>query len=166
MDALVNLLQRYSDDGQSTLGVMFTSRQASPLIMELSGYTLEDEFRSVKVPGETRISAGYYELKEHKILTPKTQEYRDKYPWFIWHIEVMDVPNFSNVYVHIGNRDTDTDGCILLASTTNDNIAGDGFIGGSTQEFQRWYTRHVNHFLQGGQAFLRVRDEDYLFQGL
>ena len=66
MTALHNLLQRYSDDGESTLGLMFAGLDASKPLF--AGYTMEDEARAVKVAKETRIPAGDYELRQHKVL--------------------------------------------------------------------------------------------------
>jgi len=77
---------------------------------------LEDEKRNVKIKGETRIDAGEYFLGIRKEITPLTQKYLDdkRLPFFERHIEVLNVPKFVGVYIHIGNTDDDTDGCILV----------------------------------------------------
>ena len=81
--------------------------------------TLEDEFRKIKVPGETRIPAGTYDIKLRSA-SPMAQRYEDKFgpshagiPW------LQDVPGFEWVYLHIGNDDDDTAGCILVANAVN-----------------------------------------------
>lgn len=164
MNNLLNVLQRYSDSGKSTLGLMLTGLEGDTNKATLSGYTLEPPHQDgPKVEGNTRIPAGDYELAFHEVESPKTLEYRQKYSWFTFHIEVKNVPNFEDVYVHIGNKVADTKACVLLASTTDDNLQIDGYIGGSTDEFERWYKTHYDHFAKGGKAFLRVRDETYLF---
>lgn len=91
------------------------------------GDTLEDEKRDVKVSGETRIPAGRYRLglrtflsseEEKGLISDMTKKYRKKFEWFMYHIQVMDVPNFSYVYIHVGNYESNTDACLLI---------GDGF---------------------------------------
>jgi hypothetical protein len=77
---------------------------------------LEDEKRDVKVKGETRIDAGEYFLGIRQEITPLTQKYLDdpRLPFFERHIEVLNVPKFVGVYIHIGNTDEDTDACLLV----------------------------------------------------
>ena len=154
-----NLLQRYSDNGESTLGLWFTDRK-------FDGYTLEDEGRIIKVMGETRIPAGIYELMLRKELSPKTQDYRNRFPWFTWHIEITDVPGFKFVYTHVGNDDDDTDGCPLKGDNVNNNQIIDGFVGQSVPNFKRWYMKVMPHLDAGGKSYLTVRDEEYLFRSL
>ena len=82
--------------------------------------TLEDEPRVVKLSGETRIPAGTYNLVIRKEDTPLTLTHRKAYnvgyptPWFKYHIEIAGIPNFKGVYIHAGNDETHTDGCLLL----------------------------------------------------
>lgn len=54
------MLQRYSDNGNSTQGLFFQKTESVPLWIS---HALEDEFRKDKVAGETRIDAGIRELK-------------------------------------------------------------------------------------------------------
>lgn len=154
------LLQRYSASRESTLGLWFRVDGAGAPLFQ--AYTLEDEPRDIKVPGETRIPAGEYELRLRREETPLTQRYRDRYPWFRWHVELADVPGFSHIYVHIGNRDTDTDGCILIGDSANNNQQTAGFIGSSGVAYERWYRELVPHLESGGTARLTIRDESYL----
>jgi len=102
-------LQRYSDNGESTLGLFYIDNQ-------FKCYTLEDGFRKEKVPGETRIPSGVYEV------TLRTEggmheRYLKKFPGFhkgmIW---LRNVSNFEYVLIHIGNSSDDTNGCILVGS--------------------------------------------------
>lgn len=81
--------------------------------------TLEDEYRKVKVPGETRIPAGTYDIKL-RTASPMAQRYEDKFgpshkgiPW------LQNVPGFEWVYLHIGNDADDTAGCILVGNAVN-----------------------------------------------
>lgn len=162
MTILTSLVQRYVDDDDSSLGLFFMGESPN---YEFMGYSLEDEKRLFKVKGETRIPAGYYELKSRQEMSPMTERYRAKYPWFSWHIQLMSVPNFDYVYVHIGNTDKDTDGCILLGSQPNPIYASDGFISSSEYAFKKWYVRMMDHLMiNGNKAFIEIRDEPWLFQ--
>ena len=73
---------------------------------------LEDEYRSIKVRGETRIPAGTYRL------TLRTEGgFHQRYKRVTGHIGmiwVRDVPNFKYILWHKGNYERDTDGCLLL----------------------------------------------------
>jgi hypothetical protein len=132
-------LLRLQENDDATLGVLYNG-------MNFVCYTLEDEERQVKVKGETRIPAGKYEIKLREVLSPMTQKYRDKFPWFSYHLEIQDVPDFDYVYLHIGNSDDDSDGCILLG----DNADSKNFkIWNSTNAFERFY-KTVSMELQWG----------------
>lgn len=125
-------LVRYSDNGNSTAGLLF-------LDGEFFCHTLEDERRDVKVAGETRIPEGNYQVLFREVLSPLTKKYRSKFDWFTWHLQLQDVPNFNNVYMHIGNRETETDGCLLLGDSINNNRLSAAFLGNSTPAFARMY---------------------------
>jgi hypothetical protein len=109
------------------------------------GYTLEDEARPYKQPGETRIPAGSYEIDLQLIDTPLTIKYRAKYPWFKKHLEIKNVPGFKGVYIHIGNFDADTAGCVLLGDNADNNVIGPGSISNSTAAFRRFYENIYPH---------------------
>lgn len=165
------LLQRYSDNGDSTLGLLFERRITGPgQVLKFLNYTIEDEHREVKVKSETRIPEGFYELKiarfvdarGKEIVSPLTKRYRDKYPWFKNHIEITNIPNFTAVYCHIGNTDNHSAGCVLFGDTANNNMKAEGFIGESTEAFKRWYERVFAHLESGKRAFFEIRDEYFL----
>jgi hypothetical protein len=82
-------------------------------------YTLEDEKREIKVMGETRIPAGTYKIKLQQNGT-MTGKYAKRFPGIhqgmLW---LQDVPNFTTIYIHIGNTDDDTKGCILVGKHEN-----------------------------------------------
>lgn len=70
-----------------------------------SCFTLEDVARAegVKIPKVTAIQAGEYEL----VIDDSTR-FKRPMP------HILDVPRFDGVRVHWGNREVDTDGCIIL----------------------------------------------------
>jgi hypothetical protein len=85
------------------------------------GYVLEDVGRLVKIKKETRIKAGVYRLSLQK--SGRLHEsYKLKFPFHKGMILLNNVPEFQGVMFHIGNFDTDTEGCLLVASSHNVNV--------------------------------------------
>ena len=85
---------------------------------------LEDPVRDEKIPKITAFGEGVYELKLRKLDTPLTAKYRNRFDWFKWHIEIVGIENYKNVYIHIGNTHEDTDGCVLLGmSRSKDKVS-------------------------------------------
>lgn len=154
------ILQRFSDNRTSTLGILIKITSLNKPLFQ--AYTLEDEFRPSKVKGETRIPAGKYEIVIQDQETPKTQQYRQKYAWFYNHLMLKDVPGFQGIYIHIGNDDKDTDGCILLGDNADNNVIGMGSISNSTQSFYRFYNELFPLLKGGAKAYIEIRDETEL----
>lgn len=143
-------LLRYGEGDDSTLGLMLVDAS-------FECYTLEDEHRAEKVPGETRIPNGLYRVAFREVLSALTLKYRERFPWFTWHIEIQDVPNFEFVYVHIGNDDDDTDACVLVGDEANNNTINSGYIGRSTQAYERLYRKVSAALLAGEDVFIDIR---------
>ena len=161
MKELEFLLQRYSDDGFSTLGLLLNVTDSKQVFI---GYTLEDTYRSVKVKGETRFLAGRYELALMKEETPLTLKYRKDTrfkEFFVHHLWIKNVPNYSGVYIHVGNTNKDTEGCVLIADSVSTNTlpTNDGKLFGSANCYKRFYLSIVDHLLKGGKAYITVKDE-------
>lgn len=155
------ILQRYSDNRESTLGILFRESGGGTYMY---GYTLEDEHRDVKVKGETRIPAGTYEIVINKSDTPLTLRYRAKYNWFKYHLMLKDVPGFQGIYLHIGNRGDNTDGCLLVGDSANNNRIGNGEISNSTACFTRLYSELYDYLAAGNKATITIRDEKHLLK--
>lgn len=150
------LLQRYSDNRESTLGLLF--KKASKLV--LMGYTLEDEFRDVKVKGETRIQAGRYPIVINKAETPLTLKYRTRYNWFKFHLMISGVKDFVGIYFHVGRNDDWTDGCVTMGNNVNNNTVTNGEITDSVECFKKFYLELYDFLeVKGNQAFIEIRDE-------
>jgi hypothetical protein len=70
-------------------------------------FGLEDEYRKVKVKGKTRIPQGKYNVTVRQI-GGFHERYKKKFSDF--HkgmLQVADVPNFTEILIHIGNDDED-----------------------------------------------------------
>jgi hypothetical protein len=134
------------------------------------GYTLEDQFNEVKIQKETRIPAGKYEIIINRTETPKTKAYQVRYNWFKYHLQLANVPGFQGIYIHIGNTDRDTEGCLLMADNAGNNVIGDNGISSSTECFKRFYNdlynwldhRATEKGKYDNQAFITILDEKTL----
>ena len=128
-------LKRFSSQSDTTLGLMF-------LDGEFECFTLEDEYRAEKIKGETRIPEGTYKVAKREVLSGLTKKYREKYPWFDFHFMLHDVPGFQYVYIHIGNDDDHTDGCLLVGDSVKSNrFNEDNNLTSSGPAFKRLYQK-------------------------
>ena len=77
-------------------------------------FGLEDEFRTQKVKGETRIPAGRYKIgvrREGGFHQRYAARFADMHEGML---HVLDVPNFQFILIHVGNTQKDTEGCLLV----------------------------------------------------
>ena len=132
---------RFGDD--STLGKLYEVDHEGGL--EFECYTLEDELREIKVPGETAIPTGEYEIlprDEGKM----TGKYRDRYgSMHVGMAHLQKVAGFKYVYIHTGNTDDHTQGCLLVGTGYQPTREGEGnhLIEGSRNAYVPLYTRIV-----------------------
>jgi len=144
---------RYIDDGSTTLGLLFIRD-------DFFSYTLEDTYHEVKIKGQTRIPAGEYKVEFHKNDTPLTTKYRNKYNWFTYHLEIKSIPNYSGVFIHIGNDSGDTEGCLLIADGVNASSVQKALIY-STQAYKRFYLRIKDLIDSGEKIRIVIHDENW-----
>ena len=142
-------LNRGYDSGESTIGILNTPQYFY--------VTLEDTFKAAKIKRETRIPSGRYEIKFREILSGKTKQYRKDYDWFVWHLELQNVPDFKYVYLHIGNYPKDTDGCILVGNLLDTRAKN--FIGNSSLGFENFYEEISKYLNDGKNVFINIKDE-------
>ena len=103
-------------------------------------YGLEDRIQEVKVRGKTAIPCGTYALRLN-VWGGMNTRYKQRFPDIHQGmIEIKDIPNFSNVYIHIGNTHEDTDGCLLVGQYFHQNKQRDDFeVYQSTEAYQELY---------------------------
>jgi hypothetical protein len=139
---------RFSSGTDSTNGILLEVIQQGNEIdgifkqKKFLAYTLEDEYRSEKVFGETRIPNGTFKLGLRKV-GGYHAKYAKRFPHIhIGMLHVLDVPGFEYILIHCGNTDEHTAGCLLVGdSQENNQVTKDGFIGKSTQAYKRIYPR-------------------------
>jgi hypothetical protein len=144
-------LIRLNKDTDSTIGVMYIDGK-------FQCYTLEDEERDVKIKGETCIPKGTYEVKFREVVSGLTKKYRERYDWFHYHLMLQDVPNFNYVYMHVGNTDEHTDGCLLVGEQQQLNTYKEGKLMSSVPAFERLYKKVGNELESGGKVYITVKD--------
>ncbi|GAF05837.1 DUF5675 family protein [Saccharicrinis fermentans] len=143
---------RYSSGVESTLGLLYIDQK-------FACYTLEDEHREKKVYGETRIPAGRYKVilrtvgSHHKRYKQKFQEFHKGM------LHITNVPNFTNILIHIGNTDDDTAGCLLVGESSYSNVNQPGRINSSTIAYKRIYPIIVNAIGKGDEVWINYLDE-------
>jgi len=85
--------------------------------MDMNGahfcYTCEDQYQVEKVMHETCIPEGRYQIKLRDA-GGMTKLYSKAYPFHRGMLHLQDVPGFEWIYIHVGNDDDDTSGCILV----------------------------------------------------
>lgn len=122
---------RYFTSNDFTLGMLLDVTEERKFLC----YTLEDEYREVKVMHETRIPAGTYKITlrtEGGHHARYSKKYGDMHKGMLW---VRDVPNFKWILIHTGNTDEHTSGCLLVGNTSDYK----GFVGSSVVAYKRIY---------------------------
>ena len=109
-------IKRFATNDKATIGMLYIFEDYDKKDYENSFFcfTLEDENNDEKVAEETRIPAGIYDLGLRRSKSPMTVKYREKYKWFKHFIKIKNVRQFEYIYLHIGNNEKHTAGCILL----------------------------------------------------
>ena len=153
------LVLRFSSQKDSTNGLLFQKTESFGL--QFLCYTLEDEFRALKVRGETRIPAGIYDIqfrKEGGFHNKYSKRFADIHKGML---QVMDVPNFDYILLHCGNTDEHSSGCLLLGDSQENNvIIKDGFIGKSTNAYKRVYPLIAKELELGNKVTIEYKDFD------
>ena len=142
-------LMRISTNSECTTGVLYIDG-----VFEC--FALEDTKRIKKVHGETRIPDGRYEmtLRNEGGLTQKyAARYGDMHRGMLW---IQDVPEFSYIYIHTGNKRGHTEGCILVGDSLNNNQISDGFVGRSRVAYRRLYPKIAAAIEAGEKVTIRI----------
>lgn len=137
---------RFASLPEATIGAVYVNSR-------FSCFSLEDQSQPIKVAGETRIPSGTYSLKL-RTFGRLHEKYASKFTEHRGMIELVDVPGFTDVLLHIGNTDKDSAGCILVG----DGAVSAGELTLSTQAYRRLYGEIANALLAGEGAVLTVED--------
>lgn len=140
----------------------------------LFGYGVEDEYREVKVPGETRIPAGVYEIHLTDSPTFSKSYYVSRRTGELSRVQseefdtahklvtLKNVPGFERVLVHPGNTDDDSRGCYIIGSEIG-VIKNQKGVLGSRKKYEQVYPIMASlikaNESKGIKTFMEFRDK-------
>jgi hypothetical protein len=133
------LLKRFYTSNIDTLGILSINNI-------FSAFVIEDTKHDIKIPGQTRIPAGTYEIK----LTYSPKFGKDM-------LEILNVPNFSGIRIHTGNVNEDTEGCLLVGNVCRFHNDGESRIEDSTLAYSRIFPI-ITNALKTEQVFIEIDD--------
>lgn len=101
----INQERIFSDD-ESSISIAFVNDR-------FVCFFVEDERRELKVPKETRIPEGSYQIKLRTV-GGFHNRYSERFPEIhMGMLCLQDVPGFEHILIHCGNTEKNTDGCLL-----------------------------------------------------
>lgn len=124
--------------------------------------TIEDEYRAVKVPGETRIPEGLYEIILRKeggmhrraLSDPRFMGFHRGMLW------LQNVPNFEYIYIHWGATDDHTDGCLIVGDGRG-TYNGQPAVFHSSRAYEQLYRKALIALSIGDKLFILIKDSPH-----
>lgn len=148
-------LQRFGYGDDSTVGRLYDRTEEPGKFL---CWTLEDERRQVKVKGETCIPEGVYRIvlrTEGGMHGKYAERYGKRHRGMLW---LQKVPDFEWVYIHKGNTDDDTDGCVLVGETVEMH-GGEFAVYNSERAYLALYDRIVAAMDRGEDVTFTVSEK-------
>lgn len=108
-------------------------------------HTLEDAVRPEKIPRITAIPAGTY-----RVIITHSPRFNRPMPL------LLDVPGFTGVRIHSGNKPEDTEGCILVGK--DQTTLRDGWIGQSKAAYNALYLKIRAAIAKGEEVWLTIEE--------
>lgn len=144
-------ITRFSGGEESTLGLLFVDNR-------FFCYTLEDQFNEPKIPGETRIPPGRYQIKLRTDGGMHTR-YGERFDFHVGMLWLQDVPGFTFIYMHVGNKDDDSEGCILTGDGQVQNVTEQGQVSSSVSAYTRLY-KAIIRALALEEIWITIKEEE------
>lgn len=143
------LLQKVSETANSTLSKLTVGDT-------FLGFIIEDGHRNIKEYGDTRIPGGTYQI------IPRTfGTHYNRYSERFGHefsIEIANVPNFTDILIHIGNTVKNTLGCPLINFQAAYDSKSDLFRGyQSTVAYLAFYELIKKAFDQNQEVWITIQ---------
>lgn|SRR3989338_3584212 len=144
-------VDRFTSDSESTISRVSVDGR-------FVCFGLEDEYRTFKIPGDTRIPSGFYQVRLRRE-GGTHQRYQKKFGT-AHHgmLHLQQVPGFQYILIHIGNNETETDGCLLVGMQAV-TIPGEMSVAQSTIAYQKLYDL-VWQSAESGQLSIELQDND------
>lgn len=143
------MVERVLSDDDATLSFVYVNGK-------FECFGLEDEYRETKVPGETRIPAGFYNVGVRHF-GGHHERYQRNYAWHDGMLEVLDVEGFTDILIHKGNTDEDTAGCLLVGKDCS--TSGELKVLNSKGAYEDLYTKVIQE-AKAGLLTIEYRDLD------
>ena len=141
-------LTRLKSDNNATIGVLEVDNK-------VECFTLEDAYHETKIMHKTRIPIGTYEIKLRDD-GGMNKKYHRKFDFHKGMLHLQNVNNYEWVYIHIGNYNTDTSGCILVgngAALTNKSVSD------STKAYKTLYNKILKELEKNNKVYITIIDE-------
>jgi len=142
-------VERRVSDHDATLSLIYIDG-----VFECFG--LEDEYREDKIPAETRIPQGLYDIGVRKEGGFDSRYFR-KFNFHRGMLHVLNVPNFEYILIHIGNTDRNTAGCLLLGGGAN--TLGELTVASSRIAYKAFYNKVIESAIAGA-LMIEYKDFD------
>lgn len=133
-------LNRYGFGSAATIGDLFIDGMYFCKTLEDADRKLECD--GEKIYGRTAIPRGAYD-----VIIDWSNRFKRELP------HVLDVPGFSGIRIHAGNKPEDTEGCILVGKS----VIEDDFISDSRNTLIRLMTRLEAVYERGEKIVLEVK---------
>lgn len=148
-------VQRISSGNEATLGTLhdISDHAARRFVC----YVLEDQFNEPKIPGETRIPPGRYQIKL-RTEGGMNERYGKRFSWHRGMLWLQDVPHFTFIYIHVGNKDDDSEGCLLVGDGQISNVVERGQVTSSVTAYTRIYNQIVSALDSGDEVWIEIED--------
>ncbi len=148
-------LYRYSSQSKTTFGAVLINGK-------FQCYSIEDRHRDQKIKHETRIPKGVYSIK-YREFGGHYSRYKNKYTSHKGMLQIMNVPNFKDILIHIGNDNGDTSGCLLLCNEVNNNKTDQGKGTRSTKAYLDFYFKVCEALDNNEDVAIQIHDLDKPF---
>jgi len=148
-------LLRISSQKDETLGVLFDITQGRQFLC----FVLEDEFRTKKVYKQTRIPSGLYKITLRTVggfHARYQKHFPDMHRGMLW---LRNVPNFEYILIHIGNKEDDTAGCLLVGEVPMRGSDGKWLVGRSSKAYIYVY-QYIVDAITTENVWITVTDYD------
>ena len=141
-------LLRFSTTPEATLGALYIDGT-------FECFGIEDTWHPNKIPAETRIHPGLYDVGVRATGGSFNPIYSERYPFHAGMLQLQDVPEFTYVYIHTGNNAGHTEGCILVNTSAESHPFPVG--GSSRKAYSLFYPKVIEEAL-AGELKIRIRD--------
>ncbi len=147
-------LRRIATNSNETLGILSVNG-------EVFCHTLEDEHRTIKVANETCIPSGTYEIKlrppnEGNVNKKYSEKFGAMHRGMLW---LQDVENFTWIYIHMGNTEKHTSGCILVGQQSYIDDQGRLTIQRSEAAYRHLY-KSVVDAAENSELTIHILDDE------